>query len=82
MNRKHKQNKHRRKRTICRPITFDEVKVLTCGKIIYFFGDLMDGSGNIVGKSLMFYERDKPEEVAQKWSLQIYDDGNMMIAEW
>lgn len=79
MNRKHK---HRRKRTFCRPITFDEVKELTCGKIIYYFGDLNDCSGNIVGKSLMFYERDKPEEIAQRWSLHLYDDGSMMIAEW
>ena len=78
-----RRKRKRRERGIpCRPITFDEVKELTCGKLIYYFGDLMDSSGNILGKSLMFYERDKPEEIAQRWSLQLYDDGRMMIAEW
>lgn len=77
-----RKRKHKEKGIVCRPITFDEVKELTCGKIIYFFGDLMDGCGNIIGKSLEFYERDKPEEIAQRWSLQLHDDGYMTIAEW
>lgn len=77
-----RKRRHRKTNYIVKPITFDEVKELTCGKIIYFFGDLMDSSGNILGKSLMFYERDKPEEIAQRWSLHLYDDGRMMIVEW
>ena len=77
-----RKGKHRKNEIVCRPITFDEAKYLTCGKLIYYFGDLTDMDGNIIGKALMFYERDKPEEIAQRWTLQLYDDGRMMIAEW
>ena len=77
-----RKRRHRKPDYIVKPITFDEVKELTCGKIIYFFGDLMDSCGNILGKSLQFYESDKPEEIAQRWSLQLYDDGRMTIVKW
>ena len=44
-----RKRRHIKPNYIVKPITFDEVKELTCGKIIYFFGDLMDGCGNILG---------------------------------
>lgn len=79
MSRKHKhKNDH-----ILKPITMEEATALACGKIIYQLGTVEDReTGKTIGKSLMFYERDKPEEQAKHWDLIFFDDGRLMVNEW
>ena len=73
---------HKNENSLLKPITMEEATDLTRCKLIYEFHSLYDENDNIIGKSMIFMESDKPEEEAQKWSLCMFDDGRMMIKKW
>ena len=78
------KNKHHYKNenTMLEPITMESAAELCRGKLIYDFHNLHDEKENIIGKSMMVMEADKPEEDAQKWSLCMFDDGRLMTKKW
>lgn len=80
-----KRRNHRKGHDL-NPITMEEAKTLTCGKMIYQYSYLYDQDDNVIGKSLIFmenfYETGQAEEQTKKWSLLMFDDGRLMIHEW
>ena len=76
------ERKYKNNNPVANPITMRGASDLIRGKLVYDFHFVENDAGDIIGKAVMFYERDKPEEKARRWTLLILDDGSLLIAEW
>lgn len=77
-----RKKKHRKPYGRAHEATVREVIDLVNGKRFYGLGELVNEKDELLGLSLIFFERGVPEEAAKRWSIHCFTDGHFQIVEW
>lgn len=63
-------------------VTIREAAAFFNGKAFYCMGAVVNEKDEEIGLAIEFFDRDVPEEVADRWSLHCMNDGTLRIVKW